>query len=238
MSQETTTPIFDTTKGQSKVDAVINQELYDAEAVQEIEFTDGEDFTVICSMKPVSDTRYLQFAEDSKTQLVDEASAIVVENTKACINLWNDQCSDIQGFNGERPSNWKDLVDEINIKIPTALHYLAVAAIEGDKGTWDASNTIKTESYFGNKILVQKHFLRKRTPDDVKIYRKFQKMPLGKQKGLKSSVITLQNFAEQKAKLYDQMCVKDAEGYVSHVPIWHKIAVIDAEFANSMNAKK
>lgn len=236
--------MLDTIEERTAFEKVINQDnetAYDADANQRIRFTtELEDAEVDFHFSPVTDERYIEFDRDSRLKLVDNASFLLPENTKALVKLWNDVCFDIEGIEGEKPQNWKEEIDESKEKIPSISDFLAVSAYTEAHRSWGQTDqSVTTEAYFNNRITKQKHFLRKKTIDDIKAYRKFQRIPLGnRSKGLESSEIIFPSFAEDKAALYDRMRIKAAEGYANRVPLWHKVAVVDAVFASGLTQKK
>lgn len=214
--------------------------VYDADAQQRFSFVvDGDDETTHI-FNPISDERYFEFDQNSRIKLIDDGESIITDNSAALVNLFDDAIVDVEGIEGEKPADWKAEIDADKEKIPSISAYLAVAAFSNNKRSWgQTDSTVLTEAYFNNKTAQQTHFLRKKTVDDVRDFRRFQKIPLAtKRKGLKSSELSMPSNGERKAELYDRMQTKPAEGYVGRVPAWHKIAVIDFLFSSSLTQKK
>ena len=219
----------------------LNGTLYDADAPNTLCFGGlAEDYEVTAVCEPITDERYLEYDRKASLRIVDNGeSADTSGNVEAQIKLFDDAISDVKGIPGEMPNNWKQLLDPDEFKSPMILRFIAVAAYQEPMKWGQAERGVITECWFNNKKLEQRHYLRKKTIDDTKAYRKLQKIPLGSRgKGLESGEIVMHGFAEQKAKLYDKMREKDASGYASRIPLWHKVAVIDAIFSAGVTGKK
>lgn len=226
---------------QTKPETETKPLVYDADADQRIKFDtfDGDD-QIVFVFQPITDGRYIEFAEKSRLKLVDGGENLLSDNSTALVELWNDVITDVEGIEGEKPDNWRDEMDADREKIPSITALLTVAAYTETKRSWgQRDDSVITEAYFNNKPVSQKHFLRKKSLEDVRAYRKFQKIPVGgKGKGLKAGDIIIPSYAGQKAALYDRMQTKEAEGYAGRVPVWHKIAVIDYIFSAGITQKK
>ena len=214
--------------------------LYDAQAEQKYTFTADEDLEITHIYKPLSDERFFEFDRNSRLKLVDDGTNVISDNAKALGDLFDDQIIDVLGFEGEKPENWKAELDIDRDKIPSVSFLLTVSAFSEAKRGWGQAEGVSTEAWFNGKVTRQKHFLRKKTAEDVRDFRKFQKIPIAsKAKGLVSGETVIPSNAKGKADLYDRMMSQPATGYAgSIVPAWHKAAVIDHLFSSGLTAKK
>lgn len=229
----------------SPMDKVIHQEnepvLYDADAVQRYpHLIDGETETTHI-YAPMTDERFFEYDRAAGLKLVDDGQSILPDNSKALVKLFDDLVTGLENDSrGMPPADWKDQLDADKEKIPSVTTFLAVAAFSEKSGGWgQPDNTVMTESYFNYEITRQKHFLRRKTTEDVRDFSRFKKIPLAsKAKGLRASETALPSNAQGKAQLYDRMMLKSAEGYAGRTPAAHKAAVIDFIFASGLSQKK
>jgi hypothetical protein len=228
---------------QSPMEKVINQEneiLYDADAVQKNKFGGVfNDLQVTATFQPETDERFIEFDRKSATKYTDGGtSADLSGNADALAALFNDLVSDVEGFPGEKPQNWKDELDDDQHKIPMIRDFVAVSCYAAPFQWGQTTSAIISERYFNGEIAECRHYLRKKTVDDVKNYRKLQKIPLnGKSKGLNAGDIILPGYAEKKGQIYDKMQLKPAEGYAGRTPLRDKVAVIDYLFSAGVTKK-
>lgn len=227
----------------SPMEKVINQEKeirYDADAVQRLRF-DGiaDDLEITAEFQPESDERFIEFDKKSATRYTsDGTSADLSGRAEALILLFDDLCTDIEGF-GEKPSDWKAQLDADEHKIPMIAHFVTVSCYAAPFVFGQTERATISERYFNNKIAKCRHFPRKKTVDDVKNFRKLQKIPVGaKSKGLEGGEMVVPGYGEKKGVLYDQMKAKDAEGYAGRVPLRDKAEVIDFIFSAGVKGKK
>ncbi len=214
--------------------------LYDADARQTIAFSGlVEDVEIEADFEPLHDERYAEYDRKSKFKVVDNGENAYSDNAESLVLLFDDTVSDVRGIPGEKPANWKDELDGDQIKTPMVARFLAVAAYAAPLVWGQTEKSVITEAYFNRETAEGKHFLRKKTVDDVKAYRQMQKIPLGaKTKGLESAEIAMPALAEKKGRIYDKMQLRQAEGYAGRVPLWHKEKVIDFIFSAGITAKK
>lgn len=218
--------------------------LYDANAEQRVPvFTsDDEDDSdpIILIFAPLTDERYIRYANESKLKLVDDGKAIAQSKAKPLGMLWIDLVTRVENIvweGGNQPENWQDAFDLLQFKIPTMNRYLVCDAYEesntrNGKKVFGVSNerVINVDLYFNGKVVTTKHFLQKSNFEFAKELEKSQKMPIAnKTKGLKEmGDYALPNSVEGKAALYDRMKTKPAEGFVDGiVPIRVKEEIVN-----------
>lgn len=224
-------------------DAIKNdsQVLYDADVVQRLKFEVDDEYETTHIYSPLEDEKFFEFDGNSRLKIVDDGKSLLPDNAKASIKLFDFLVSDIENdWEGEKPANWKDEIDADKEKIPSVAYFLTVTAFAETRKSWlQTDNVTFTEAFFNSKITQQKHFLRKKTIEDIREFNRFKKIPLAsKSKGLAQSETTVNSNGRGKAALYDKMKIKDAEGYAGRVPAWHKVAVIDFIFASGLTQKK
>ncbi|HRH43725.1 MAG TPA: hypothetical protein PKY82_18990 [Pyrinomonadaceae bacterium] len=218
--------------------------LYDANAVQRIPvYLDDEDEAnepMVLVMQPLQDSRYIEYANNSKLKIVDDGNAIAQAKSQALGKLWNNLVSDVENVEwegGKKPENWKDAFDLLQFKIPSMNSFLVVAVYEKPKTNNGKlvigvvnERIIFADLYFNGKVVTTTHFLQKSNFDFANELENSQKMPFGsKAKGLQDlGDYALPNSVEGKAALYDRMVTKTAAGFVDNiVPIRVKEEIID-----------
>jgi hypothetical protein len=214
--------------------------VYDADAPNELRFGGlVEDIFVFATCEPISDERYKTYDERSSLRIVDNGeNADTSGSIVAQVALFDDVISDIKGIPGEMPENWKAQLDPDEFKVPIIVRFLAAPAYLEPMEWGKTDRAVILEAWFNRQKIITRHFLRKKTIDDVKAYRKLQKIPIGNRgKGLEGGEIAMQGYAAKKGELYDRMKTKEASGYAGRVPLWHKAAVIDAEFSAGIAGK-
>jgi hypothetical protein len=225
--------------------------LYDAQAVQKVPvWLDEDEQTepIILTFEPLSDERFISFAETSGLKIVNDGNALERHTAEPLGKLWNELVSDAEGveFEGGRPENWKDFFDLLQFKIPTMNKYLAVAVYEkaqtkGGKLVFGASNErlLYADLYFNGEVVTTTHYLQKSNFEFAKELEKAARIPFAKTKGLQTvGDYALPNTVKGKALLYDKYQTKDAEGFVGGVPIRVKSDIIDYLVRNVVKEKK
>lgn len=215
--------------------------LFDADAVNTLKF-DGiyDDFEITAEWQPETDSIFIEYDKRAATKYTDGGqSADLSGRSDANVYLFDELCSKVEGFPGELPDDWKRQLDNEQVKIPIAQYFTTVAVYTEPFKWGQTEQAIITERYFNGKEVQCRHFPRKKTVDDVKEFRKLQKIPAGtKSKGLGGGDIILPGYAEKKGRLYDQMKTKDPEGYAGRTPLRDKCEVIDFIFSAGLKGKK
>jgi hypothetical protein len=216
--------------------------VYDARARQRLEFDleDGET-TLTVTVEPIPDEVYLKsFDAKAAPRITDGGKSMVVSGSAPLASLFDAVVADIEGIPGEKPADWKEVLDEDQIKAPIMANVVAVSVYDEGFAWGQTSRPVVVESFFNGEIVKARHYLRKKDKDDVREYRNLQKIPLGARgKGLAGGDMVLPAHTEKKAKLYDRMTEREPEGYAGgRVPVWHKAAVVDHIFAAGVSAKK
>ncbi len=229
-------------------------ELYDANAIQKVPvYFDEEESTdpIILTFQPLKDSRYIEYANNSKLKIVDDGNAITQARSQATGKLWNNLVSDVENIEwegGVKPENWQEAFDLLQFKIPTMNRFLVVAVYEKPKTNNGKlvfgvvnERVIYADLYFNGKVVTTTHFLQKSNFEFAKDLESSQKMPYGnKAKGLQDlGDYALPNSVEGKAAIYDKMKTKQAEGFVDNVvPIRVKEEIIDHIAKSVVKEKK
>lgn len=234
--------MFDTAQKQ------IENVLYDADAPQKFtyEITDGDsryDITqVFCGLPDDVLAEYDRMREVS----LDTNGAntdLMTDSTGADEYLFRELCSDVLGFDGEKPADWHDLIDYDEKKTGIG-KLLGVKIVSDDKekplkkrewGKPLASDTVELKSYFGQDadgnarvVTTKAHFDRK-TPADVAAYAVIKNRVSLIERGLDESAIKIPASMKRKAELFDRMNPR-VEGYAGRVPLHHKAAFVTGYF--------
>lgn len=203
-------------------------------------FMNDEDRAVEVDIEPITDSIYRSTVEPKdRMRFSDGGTKMSSDVADGYAALFDAVVTDVRGLAGERPENWKEVLDVVQVKVPIVSQLLTVACYKESLSWNQGDSPVISEAYFGSDIVACKHFLRTKTTDDVRKYRSLQKMPINnRNKGLKESDVVIPTFSVLKAQLYDAMTTKPAEGYAAGVvPIWHKVAVVEFLFNAGLTAK-
>lgn len=230
--------------------------VYDADARARFEFEvseNGQKFDTAHIFDPLSDERYLIWIEDFKVSVVGEK--VSEETRQATLDLWNDLIAEVENIEVEDGQSWKGLIDEQE-RLDAVNDFLAVAIADNDdepkatgkrKLSPDQTQVIYTECYVFNtetkKMAVarQTHVLPKNRSEWQKRYERIQakRFKTEQTRGLRRKPKV--EFVPQDAavgELYDEMKIKEPEGFASRVPLRFKTTVIHHIFESSLSQKK
>jgi len=152
--------------------------------------------------------------------------------------LFKELCTDVEGFDGEKPEDWHDEIDYDEKKFGIG-KLLGVKIISSDKekqvkkrqwGQSVSSNTVEIKARFDDrKILSLKAHFDKKTPADVAAYGVIKNRVSLIERGLDDSAIKIPASMKRKADLFDRINPR-VEGYVGEPPLHHKAAFVTGFF--------
>ncbi len=148
--------------------------------------------------------------------------------------LFGELCRDIEGFEGEKPANWHDLIDYDEKKFGiNKLLGVKIVSSEKEKqikkrqwGQSVSSNTVEIKARFDDRsILSLKAHFDKKTPAYVAAYGVIKNRVSLVERGLDDSAIKIPASMRRKADLFDRINPL-VEGYAGEPPLHHKAAFI------------
>jgi hypothetical protein len=194
----------------------------------------------------LTDERYLRWINEINAAGDDEE--ITESSRESGAKLWDDIIAHVEGFDGDFPDNWKELIPNSE-KMTALTDLLAVAIVEpdvktGGKRRFGAANDfqfIKTEALMNGEPIQQTHTLTATTIELEKKYARIQAKRFKQEqtKGLRRSA-KIQYVPQDKriAELYDEMA-QSVSGFAGDVtPLRFKTTVIHYVFAPTLDAKK
>lgn len=158
--------------------------------------------------------------------------------------LFEKLCIDVEGFDGEKPEDWHELIDydEKKYGINKLLGVKIVSSNkekQTKKRSWGQQislNTVELKARFDDKkILSVKAHFDKKTPADIAAYGVIKNRVSLIERGLDESAIKIPASMKRKADLFDRIKPR-TEGYVGEPPLHHKAAFITGFFEPRISA--
>lgn len=231
--------------------AKVKELLFDADAIQKyilIVEDDEAKYEITQIFKGLPDDEILEYDRLREVLLETEGekSSINTDSSEADNYLFKELCIDVEGFEGEKPANWHDLIEYAEKKFGIG-KLLGVKIVTSDKekvvkkrqwGQRIQSNMVTLKSRFNGEILTTKAFFKDQTPADIAEYSLIKNRISLVDKDLDDSAIKIPASMRQKAKLFDRL-KPQVEGYARRVPVHHKAAFITGFFEPKIsNAEK
>lgn len=175
-------------------------------------------------------------AEGSKTDI--NTNSVDADNY-----FFRELCSDIEGYDGEKPDGWQDMVD-YEEKKAAIQKVLGFKIIEDNsekvvqKRQWGqkpVSNTVTIKARFDDQILVLKATFKDKLVGDTALYNSIKSRLSLIEKDMDESAIKIPASMKKKAKLFDKLDPR-TEGYDGGVPMHHKAAFVTAFFEPSISS--
>lgn len=228
--------------------------LYDATAEQRFtyEITDDDakyEITQIYSGVPDDVlAEYDQLREVSLDSNGDKTD-LLTDSTEADEFLFCTLCTDVLGFEGDKPDNWKELVeyDEKKIGISKLLG-LKIVADNKEKpikqrawGKNTSGDSIELHSFFDGRIVTTKAIFSRKTPADVAAYAVIRNRVSLIDRGLDDQAIKIPASMKRKADLFNKIQSDGGvqiEGYIGEPPLHHKAAFITGFFESKISASE
>lgn len=212
------------------------QSLYDGAAQQRIplEVIEGsERFETAHLMQPVTDARFLEFA-DAVDMTKDDILEIRDDLSAATRELWKELVRSVENVDAG-DGDFRELIesDEIDQVMEAMMQVLVIPTAGSGVRKLGATVTVKTTAFFGGRLLTQTHRLKRKTDELRKKYDQlFQADDAGKPKLTQSERILA------KAKLYDEIST-GTEGFAKgKVPVRFKSVVVDNYFRPAIDPKR
>lgn len=152
--------------------------------------------------------------------------------------LFKELCTDVEGYEDEKPENWNAETDYDEKKFGIG-KLLGVKIVSSDKEkqikkrSWSqplSSNTVEIKARFDDrKILSLKAHFGNKTPADVAAYGVIKNRVSLVDRGLDDSAIKIPASMKRKAELFDRIKPR-VDGYVGEPPLHHKAAFVTGFF--------
>lgn len=212
--------------------------LYDADAVQVVEFRDEDDQVqgvVGFNFGPQDDDLIIARDEAAPTTLVQAGKRRSIRNLqsdKADVELFDLACTDLSGYE-DLPSDWKAQL-EAERKVQAARQWLEVYAFLPSRhvkkkgllkfGKANSNNVIELAAVFNSQELRLKHYLKPKTDAQRE---KFQELVGGLE--LAGRDMELPSNMRKLGEFYYQI-IDRTEGYAGRVPVHHRALVVSERF--------
>lgn len=217
------------------------QEIYDPDAEQRFTFGiegDDEKYVITQVYRGLPDEVLEEYDRLREVLLSAEGNKTDVntDSMEADEYLFNELCTNVEGFEGDKPENWKELIpyDEKKAGINKLL---AVKIVSSEKekqvkkrewGKSVSSNTVEIKFYNNGKVASAKANFDRKTPGDIAAYAVIKSRLSLVDKDLDDSAIKIPAQMKKKAKLFDKMNPQ-VEGE-KRTPLHHKAAFITGFF--------
>lgn len=164
-------------------------------------------------------------------------SDLNTQSVEADEYLFNELCTDVLGFEGEKPEEWKSQIDYEEKKFGIN-KLLGVKIVTSDQekqvkprqwGQKIQANVVVLKSRFNDEIVTAKAFFPEKTPADVAAYSVIKNRISLIDKDLEDSAIKIPASMKRKAAIFDRIKPR-VEGYAGRVPLHHKAAFVTGFF--------
>lgn len=159
------------------------------------------------------------------------------DSTEADEYLFDELCTDVEGFDGEKPADWKAQIDYDEKKFGIN-KLLGVKIISSNKekqvkkrewGKKISQNAVTLKSRFNGDIVTTKAFFPDKTPADIAAYSLIKNRVSLVDRDLEDSAIKIPASMKRKAAIFDRINPK-VEGYAGRVPLHHRAAFVTGFF--------
>jgi len=204
--------------------------LYDKSTDQIIGLTIDGEIQVTHTIKPLSDTRYLQLLD-----ALEESTPTETRDLQS--KLWAEICPSGTGY-AERPE-WQSGVPLPHRIATMEAYLLSIPGIEKTKTSVfdiDAPRTIELRAVFGDtELATLKIAFRHPTQAEIEEYLLLQNDEPNPADLASAAKVTK---SERKAKLAKRLKIS-VEGYAGEPPMWHMLTALDTHLAAELlSAKK
>lgn len=233
---------------QEMIDPTPEPTLYDAHAEQRFAFEaeDGDGkYKIAFVFAGLPDDVLAEF--DRLREVLVEAEGdktdINTNSVAADDYLFRELCKDIEGYDGEKPNGWQEMVDYEEKRAANG-KILGFKIVDEDsaktfkKRSWGAKQTGQTitlKARFDDEIVVCKASFGAKTPADVAAYNVIKSRVSLVEKNMDESAIKIPASMARKAKIFDRLNPQ-TEGYIGEPPLHHKAAFITAFFETSITS--
>lgn len=223
--------------------------LYDADAPQKIALEIDDDeakYEIVQHYRGLPDDVLVEY--DRLREVVLETTGDTTDlnnnSTAADEYCFNELCVDVDGFEGEKPENWKEMIpyDEKKFGIGKLLG-VKIVSNDAEKqvkkrqwGTPSSANTVEIMARFNDTaILTLRAHFGSQTPADIAAYNVIKNRISLIERGLDQQSIKIPASIGRKAELFDKINPR-VEGYSGRVPIHHKAAFITGFFESKISS--
>ncbi|MBS1793351.1 MAG: hypothetical protein JSS81_05825 [Acidobacteria bacterium] len=222
------------------------QILFDADAEQRFtyEITDGEvKYEITQVYRGLPDEQLAEY-DRLREVSVDTNGAntdVMTDSMSADDYLFRELCTDVLGFDGDKPDNWQDLIEYDEKK--AGINKLLSIKIVSDNtekqvqprqwGKAIASEKVELTALFDGRIVTTKAHFGAKTPADVAAYGVIKNRVSLIERGLDESAIKIPASMKRKADLFDRINPR-VEGYRGRVPLHHKAAFVTGFFESKI----
>lgn len=216
--------------------------LYNADTEQRFTFEINDDdarYEITQVYSGLPDEQLIEYDRLREVSLESEGNKtdLKTDSVEADDYLFNELCTDIEGYEDEKPENWKELVDHDEKKAGIN-KLLAVKIISSDKEkqlqkrSWlkkSSANTVELQSYFNGEVVTTKAIFGNKTPADTAAYAVIKSRVSLMDRNLDDSAIKIPASMKRKADLFKKLN-PTVEGYDGRVPLHHQAAFVTGFF--------